>query len=545
MAYSVEFYKIKDKAVAGKYDIPEFQRAFVWGPEKVKDLVDSLWRRYPIGTVLLWDSSGYTSPRSAKGEEPEAKWIVDGQQRTTACCLVFGKKPFWWYDTTTWNRFFEKCDVLVRIDDSLPIEFALPNPIRCNEPNWLSVRKIINASDEDLSKLAMETVIRTGKSGDMAAFSEVHGKLSSVQKIKEAMVTIMEVDHEIEDVTEIFSRLNTKGTKVKDTDVAVALIASLQVGWVREYFLPFLQDLETRGYDFDPSVIMRTLSAMAKWTTRLKDIKKDFWKSNEFGVAWKETKDSISFIIKKMSEKGILSADLLPSHNALVPLFVLYKRFEKSGFSFDQAFYWFLRASWAGRYSGSATTTLNQDLETVKNARGFADALTNLLGGLSQTVPQQFDQDYLLLDYRNEFVRLMLYLVIFDCGAIDWIRKTTIGFDTANNALNEGFFPEWHHFFPKSVLGKRPKPVDEEQINVAANITVLTEKQKVFRTSPEQYITKFSIPEEYLKQQFIPLDHELWKTDNYELFISERARLLCNAINDYFQKLASRDRSAS
>ena len=79
----------------------------------------------------------------------------------------------------------------------------------------------------------------------------------------------------------------------------------------------------------------------------------------------------------------------------------------------------------------------------------------------------------------------------------------------------------------------------EEQINVAANITVLTEKQKAFRTSPEQYIAKFSIPEEYLKQQFIPVDHELWKTDNYELFISERAKLLCSAINAYFQNLKS------
>jgi len=526
-----------ERAVAGKYDIPEFQRGFVWSPEKVKDLVDSLWRKYPIGTVLLWDSSEYSSPRTAKGEEPEAKWIVDGQQRTTASCLVFGKKPFWWSDAATWNQFFDKCDVLVRISDSEPIEFALPNPIRRNDPNWVSVRKIVNTSDEELSKMAMELVSKMGKQGDVQAFTDIHAKLSSVQKIKDAMVTIMEVDHEVEDVAEIFSRLNTKGTKVKDTDVAVALIASVQMGWVREKFLPFLQDLETKGYDFNPSVLMRALAAVAKWTTRLKDVKKDFWKSAQFEESWVETKNSVSFVMKKMSEKGILSSDLLPSHNALIPFFVLYKKFEKSGFVFDQAFYWFLRASWAGRYSGSATTTLNQDLEMIKNAQNFADALNSLLGGLSQAIPERFEQNYLLWDYRNEFVRLMLYLVIFDSGAMDWIRKTKIGFDTANNALNEGFYPEWHHFFPKAVLKKRPKPVEEELINVAANITVLTEKQKAFRTSPDQYIPRFSISDEYLKQQFIPIDKELWKTENYELFISERAKLLCNAINAYFQKL--------
>jgi len=221
----------------------------------------------------------------------------------------------------------------------------------------------------------------------------------------------------------------------------------------------------------------------------------------------------------------------------LIPLFVLHKRFENNGFMFDKALFWFLRASWAGRYSGSATTTLNQDLDVIRNAKDFADSLNTLLGGFSQTIPEQFDQNYLRIDYRNEFVRLMQYLVIFDSGATDWIRKTKIGFDTTSNILNEGFYPEWHHFFPKTVLSKRATAVDEELINVAANITVLTEKQKAFRTAPEQYIPRFNIPDEYLKQQFIPLNRDLWKTENYESFISERAKLLSDAINVYFQKL--------
>lgn len=86
-----------DDAVLGKLNIPEFQRGFVWSPEKAKNLVDSLWRRYPIGTILLWESK-YSSPRVVQGTQTRKLWIVDGQQRITTLSLLFGKKPYWWAD---------------------------------------------------------------------------------------------------------------------------------------------------------------------------------------------------------------------------------------------------------------------------------------------------------------------------------------------------------------------------------------------------------------------------------------------------------------
>ena len=538
ISYSIETYKVKEKALYGKYDIPEFQRGFVWGPEKVKDLADSLWRKYPIGTLLLWDTSEYSSPRTAKGVERERLWIVDGQQRTTALCLLFGKKPYWWQDVDEWNRLLSKCDVLVRISDTQPVEFALPNPVRRNEPGWVSLRSIINATDEELSKMSLELLIKNGKQPtDTAAFTEIHAKLKSLQEIKDRPVTVTEVDHDVEDVAEIFSRLNTKGTKVKDTDVAVALIAARQPGWNREEFLPFLKGLETKGYDFDPSVLIRTLAALGKGTSRLKDVKREFWESREFYDAWSRTKDAVGYIIKKMSERGILSSDLLPSHNALIPLFALYDQFGSEDFVFEKGLYWFIRATWAGRYSGSATTTLNQDLSVIRNAGTFSDAVNLLLKPLEGVLPAQIDEDYLLADYRDGFLQLMLFLVVFDAGAIDWVWKVRIGFDKTENVLNEGFYPEWHHFFPKRILEKNN--VDESRINSIANITVLTEKQRAFRTSPEEYINKFKIPEEYLKQQFIPINTELWKVTHYEEFLDARKKQLAEAMNNFLGRLKS------
>jgi len=538
ISYSIEVHKVKEKAVYGKYDIPEFQRGFVWGPEKVKDLADSLWRKYPIGTFLLWDTLEYSSPRTAEGVERERLWIVDGQQRTTALCLLFGKKPYWWQDVDEWNRLLGKCDVLVRISDAQPVEFALPNPVRRKEPGWISLRSIINSSDEELSKTTMDLLIKNGKQPtDTAAFTEIHARLKSLQEIKDKPVIVMEVDHDVEDVAEIFSRLNTKGTKVKDTDVAVALIAARQPGWNREEFLPFLKGLEIKGYDFDPSVLVRTLAALGRGTSRLKDVKRDFWESQEFYNAWGKTKDAVSYIIKKMTERGILSAELLPSHNALIPLFALYDQFSFKDFVFEKGLHWLIRATWAGRYSGSATTTLNQDLNIIKNANTFSEAIALLLKALEGVLPERIDEDYLLADYRDGFLQLLLFLVIFDAGAIDWIQKVRIGFDKTENVLNEGFYPQWHHFFPKSVLEKNN--VNELLINATANITVLTEKQRAFRSIPEQYINKYKIPEEQLKQQFIPTNPDLWKVEHYEEFLDARKRQLAEAMNSFLDKLRS------
>jgi hypothetical protein len=174
----VDIVKNIDDATLGVLNVPEFQRRYVWGPSKVADLVDSLWRGYPIGTLLLWESA-YDSPRTALGTQGQKLWVVDGQQRITSLALLFGKKPYWWSDSTQWNKFYERYDVLVNLtkgnDD---LEFSLINPVRRKSPEWVSVRRILSSSN--LSELAMEIA---EKVGNPKRFAEIHEKLQSVKKI--------------------------------------------------------------------------------------------------------------------------------------------------------------------------------------------------------------------------------------------------------------------------------------------------------------------------------------------------------------------------
>ena len=67
----------------------QFSAGFIWKPRQLRDLADSLYHDYPIGSLLLW-------------EDPAARskyWIADGQHRLVSLCLLFGATPFWWRRT--------------------------------------------------------------------------------------------------------------------------------------------------------------------------------------------------------------------------------------------------------------------------------------------------------------------------------------------------------------------------------------------------------------------------------------------------------------
>jgi hypothetical protein len=518
-----------DDATLGTLNVPEFQRKYVWRPSKVADLVDSLWRGYPIGTLLLWESS-YDQPRTALGDQGRKLWIVDGQQRVTSLALLFGKKPYWWSDATKWNRFYDRYDVLVNVaKDIKDLEFSLANPVRRRSNEWISVRKVLNSAN--LSELGMDVA---EKLGNPRRFAEIHEKLQSIKRIETAQLYQIIVDHELEDVAEIFGRLNTAGTKIRESDIVVALVAAKQQGWIRQKFDPFLKDLEVKGFEFDPGVVVRTLAIVGHGSARLRDVPQSFWEpSDQFDENWRKTKEAISAVIKNLMEHGILSSELLPSLNVLIPVFVLRATFP-GDFDFRKAFHWLLVATRDGRYSGSAITVLDQDTREIRTKKTFANAVNDLIGRLS--APRTFAAEDFLEEYTDRFLRLVLYLTAFDSQAKDWINQDVrLGFDREDNELNEGFKPEWHHFFPRKLLKDR---FDDSKADSLANIVVLNERaNRSFNAKPPgQYLKDHAVSQERLVEQAVP-SGEYHQLDKFEEFLKRRAQLLAQTATQFLQEL--------
>lgn len=529
--------EIVKQAVSKSVDIPEFQREFVWDPEQVKLLAESLYLQYPVGSLLLWDSLEYSEAKTAQGTQASL-WIVDGQQRTTALCLLLGHKPYWWPDTQDWNKALDRYDVMVKLlpgEKGSRLEFALPNPIRRKDPRWVSVRAALCLEDvKDLTSLARTTVKRLSDDSDrqMELFGLVHGDLQQVWQIREDDIPVIKIGHEVEDVAEIFARLNQEGTRIKEADVTLALAAVRNPGWVRQDYLPFLNELESRGWDLDAGIFIRTMTGLGHGRARLAEVPKAFWSPANLPLVWKKTRDIIWEVLKRLAEFGISSPRLLPSTNSLIPLFVLHYRWgDKGGYSFSSVLYWFLLANRDGRYSGSAITSLNEDVRTITEATSLAEALVELRKRLRMS-PEILDEEFLNRYDRagNRFLRLMLYLVLFREEARDWVNRTRLGYDKTGGPLSAGFQPQWHHIFPRKILKDAKTPDDE--IHALANITVLNEStnvKKLLSKPPKHYIEEYGVNSGLLREHAVPetfVNDTDWSTDNYQDFLIERAQLL-------------------
>src|SRR6266851_7636852 len=117
MAYEqTRLLELVERAVNHRWSIPEFQRGFVWKPTQVRDLAESLWLDYPIGSLLVWNSGKQAEERVAIDSQRPGQWLVDGQQRTTALCILFGRKPYWWPSAEEWNKVSRRYDIRFDID---------------------------------------------------------------------------------------------------------------------------------------------------------------------------------------------------------------------------------------------------------------------------------------------------------------------------------------------------------------------------------------------------------------------------------------------
>jgi predicted nucleic acid-binding protein len=452
----------------------------------------------------------------------------------TSLALLFGRKPYWWSDATHWNKLSEKYSVLVNISkDKDDLEFGLVNPVRRKSSEWLPVRTVLHSTN--LSELALQV---SEKLGDSKRFAEIHEKLQSIRKIEDAQLYEIIVDHELEDVAEIFGRLNTAGTKIRESDIVVALVAAKQQGWIRQKFDPFLKDLELRGFEFDPAVVVRTLAIIGHGSARLRDVDQSFWdSSDEFDEHWRRTKEAISSVIRNLLEYGVLSSDLLPSLNALIPIFVMKASFSKD-FNFPKAFNWFLIATRDGRYSGSAITALDHDTKQIKSKKSFGEAIEDLTSRLSAS--GAFTPDEFREEYTDKFLRLIVYLTAFNEEAKDWVNQDVrIGFDREDNEINEGFKPEWHHIFPRKIVRDK---FDSSLVDSIANIVVLNEKaNRSFSAKlPRQYLKDHDVRPERLEEQAIPSDAPL-DVDKFEEFLRLRAGKLAERATTYVQGLLHRD----
>src|SRR5262249_35668622 len=148
--------------------------------------------------------------------------------------------------------------------------------------------------------------------------------------IRDKDLVAVTVNHELEDVVEIFSRLNSRGTRVTEADIYLGVVAARNPGWVRDTFLPYLGLLAEYGFDLDPNLLFRTLTGIGSKRVRFREIPESFWEPASITPAWERTAEAWKRLVARLRQYGILSTDPMPTQAALVTLVSMVDKFNDS-----------------------------------------------------------------------------------------------------------------------------------------------------------------------------------------------------------------------
>ena len=504
----------------GRIALPDMQREFVWDNPQIRDLVDSLYKNHPVGMILLWQTNPNENiPITAIDDTTKelsnySELVIDGQQRLTSLYLVKHGIIFK-------GAKERKISLLFNPETE---EFEIEIPRIKNRPEWFNVTEIIQEGEyQFVNKLKSLDWPEDKVFGAMKKMSEVRnifvGDRNSIP------VFSISSSLEYDEVADIFVKINSKGTRIRITELLLALLALKIPGEFRQDFRRYLDEIEGIGWELDASVIIRSLVAVAAKQGRLsyfrglaRNISPADLRKN-----WDITKKSLNDCLKILDENlGIRTSNVLPSQNVLIPL-VFYISHKTDNFTEEDArdfSLWFLLASFWGRYAGSPETRLDEDIKEIDKS----SSLKNLFHLLKNQVGRlQIDEERFAGKSRNS--KLLLYVVSRNEGAEDWWkghRITTTDY-------------EEHHIIPRSLLKKAA--YDFSLIDDAANIAFLTEKanRKISNTDPIEYLS--DIDPQKLEKQFVPPDKELWKIQNYSDFIDHRRRTIVKKINEYLKSL--------
>ncbi len=524
----MEISTILSQIDLGSYAMPVFQRGYVWNRDQVRKLMSSLYKGYPIGSLLVWNTA--TDPDISKGDGPltpgNVNLILDGQQRMTTLYGIIRGYPPKFFDGNL-NSF---TNLYFNVEDET-FEFYMAGKMKSDRA-WINVTELMQkgASHYLQEKLQHDSENVAFWLNHMAVLN----RLDSIKNIDIHVQTVSGEDKTIDVVVEIFNNVNSGGTKLSKGDLALAKICA---EWpdARETLKDILTHFQKAGYNFTMEWLLRCLTVYLTGQPYYNALGQH--KIEEIKKALPITEKMIGTCLDHIGTRLGLDHDrVLGSVFAIVTMigYIRYCGGKLTGSKeWDKLLYWYVHAFLWGRYAGSTESNLAQDLNAINRGEGI-DGLIRLLrqsrGDLTIRA-----EDFWGWSTGARFYPL-LYLLTRTNHSRDW--GTNI--ELSNNLLGKNSTLDVHHIFPKDLLYKAGKT--KSIVNALANYAFLTKETniEISNRSPEEYLPVYMerCPGA-VESHWIPVNRDLWKIDNYEHFLSERRILLAKAANDLLDSLYS------
>ena len=518
---------------AGQFVIPEIQRPFVWRRSQVRDLIDSLYNGYPTGYIITWKNPDV---KTKDGKVSNGRHVlIDGQQRVTALmAAISGMEVL--------DDDFRKDRIKIAFNplaEDPSKRFEVQDVSHLKDKKWIPDISVLFKPDFNMFSFAQAYTV-ANENIDM---NELFNILTKVKEIANRQIGVIQLDHslDIDEVTEIFIRINSKGTALSQSDFVMSKMAAdtahggNMMRKVVDYFChlavkpefystvakdtefaqtPYAGKIKCLANDYediyDPDYgdmlrvafmysfsrgrmtdLVSLLSGRDFATREFKEdiVEESYKKLNEGLMAFINEYNFGQFVLA-IKGAGYKSSKLLTSKMTLNFGYMLYLKLLKDPMiANDQVKRyvqkWFVLTTLTGRYAGSPETTMSRDIRLIeeKGFNGFFEeveksALADTFWEV--TLPQNLETTSVNSPAFNTFLAAQINM-----NKNSLFMHGTMISDLLNIS------GDVHHIFPKAYLKKNGIDT-KSRYNQVANYTYLdTQVNKAIRDdAPIDYFSR-------------------------------------------------------
>lgn len=503
---------------SGQLRIPAFQRGFVWEPDRVAFFMDSLYKGYPFGSLLIWRTNEKLRADRDLGplELPAPRsgypidYVLDGQQRITSVFLTFQTKQLI-TESEEWKDIY--FDLAVK-DGAQENQFLALNRADADPARYFPLRAFFDSVNyRRLTKDIDDEVARR--------LDEVQGKFQEVPLPAQIFKTENKGT-----VAVIFERINRQGVRLDTLQLLSAWTWSEDFQLQGE-FDDLSEDLDNFGYSsdkVDENLLLRCAAAILVASPRpeaIVDISGQQVRQRFDEVA-NGIKGALDFV---RANFGVQRIDNLPFQTLLVPLSVFFAVSGNSEVTISSQqrktlTRWFWKAIFARRYSSGVLRYLEEDIKGMLQLKG---GQTSNLGEFRLNFGEWFFTSNFSLGSVNTKA---LILLLAQRKPLSFVSGAPVNIQLTMKEYNK---TEFHHLMPKAFLKSQGVA---EHANALANFTFLSraDNRQLGGVAPSEYKARMAAnTDDILERALVP---ESLFNDDYRVFLLERMASLTGYANE-------------
>lgn len=584
----------------GKISMPEIQRPFVWDTSKVRDLIDSINRGFPIGYIIT-----STDPEMVQKDGSKANGktsIIDGQQRITALrAAILGE--------TVVNKDYKKYHIKIAYNpfaDPFKNEnkFETLTPAIEKTSYWIhDISKIVDADFREVTEFVNEYK----KQNPDIPEDVINNAITELQSLKDQEIGLIHLRSEeldIDEIADIFERINSKGVPLNQADFTMSKLASntgdsnnirklidyfshliqepkfydhLQendpdfcnsdllekIAWVREYndsiFIPDYSDIirTSFAYGFKRGKLADLVSLLSgrNFETRSYEqrIVEETVRTLMTSVLCFVNKNNFTDFIQIIDSTGFIDSKMIGSKNALnytYAIFLLLKDNDYNPSDIKQYISkWFVMSVLTSRYSTSPESVIDRDIKEIARVgiKEYLEKQEPTEEYWSNTLLNDFDKASMQHPYLNTFFAAQVFSG--DTGFLS---------DVSLRSIRE-IKGDIHHTFPYEYLKTNGKN-ERFEYNQIANFVYMEKSTniQIGKMKPMDYmeivinqaktgkldkkhpigkITDIARLQQNLNENCIPTGFEKMTIKDYDNYLTKRRELMVEKIKKYYKSL--------